>query len=501
VIELIKVDNLKKHFPGIVALKEVSFSLKSGRIYGLVGENGAGKSTLVKTIMGAYQPDEGEIYIKGQKALIKSPWQARYYFGIDAIFQDHSLIPQLSVAENLSIDCLDKLYRWGLISQKELKRRAQEVLHRVCPDVNCEKLAGDLSEAECVLVELARAIARDPNVLILDEVTAPLERRTVEKLFSILRELKEKDKTIVFISHRLGEILEICDEILVMKDGKLEGIIDNTKKNDFSSVRWQIINLMTGTEKGLYFPERTNKQISNDVALSLRGIHNKYLHEINLDIYQGELVALAGLQGHGQSTLLRSIAGLVPGTEGDILLDGKKITISSPRQAIEQGVFYLSDRRDIEELWFTHDVGFNVSLPTITSRAKLGIIQSAINRETSQSIVKGLNVVTRSLSTPIRHLSGGNRQKVALGKYLLAKPKVLLLDQPTMGLDIHAKEEIYQLLRKLCAQGVPILTVLNDLEEIINLPDRVIVMREGKIVREFLQEQINEHDLLDSYYG
>ncbi|MEM3434300.1 MAG: sugar ABC transporter ATP-binding protein, partial [Candidatus Methanomethyliaceae archaeon] len=456
-IDVLKVDNLKKHFPGIFALKGVSFSLKSGQIYGLVGENGAGKSTLVKALMGVYQPDEGEIYIKGKKVIVKSPWQARYYFGIDAIFQEHSLIPQLSVAENLFVDCLNQFYRWGLISQKDLYQRAQKTLSKVCQDINLAALAGDLSEAECVLVELARAIARDSSILILDEITAPLERKTVEKLFSILLELKKKDKTILFISHRLGEILEICDEILVMRDGRLEGIIDNTKKNDFSSVRWQIINLMTGTEKGLSFPEKVKKQIYNDVALSLRGIRNKYLHEVNLDIYKGELVALAGLHGHGQSILLRSISGLVPGTEGNILINGRKITISTPRKAIEQGVFYISDRRDIEELWFTHDVGFNMSLPTITSRAVLGFIQSAKNREASQSMVKELNVVTRSITTAIRHLSGGNRQKVALGKYLLAQPKVLLLDQPTMGLDIKAKEEIYQLLKKLCTQGVAIL--------------------------------------------
>jgi len=498
--ELLRVDTLRKRFPGVEVLKGISFSLQAGRVYGLVGENGAGKSTLVKILMGIHQPDGGDVYVAGEKTILKNPHQIRLSYGIEAVFQEHALIPQLSVAENIFLDCLDQFYHWGLIDRKQMHAKAQEVLARVHLDIDTTTLAGKLSEGERSMVELARAIYRDPSILILDEVTASLETKAVERLFSIIDDLRSRGKTVMFISHRLQEVLAICDEILVMKNGSLEGIIDNTERDDPASQKQRIISMMSGVDRTISFPPKAGSGVTDDVVLSLRGIRNEYLRGVNLDIHKGEIVALAGLRGQGQSLLLRSIAGLVPNTEGEIYIQGHRVTMAGPRDLVKQGVFYLSDRRDVEELWLSHDVCFNVSLPTVSSRTRFGLITSDNNRAV-QTVVKDLRIVTASVSQMVLHLSGGNRQKVVLGKYLLARPKVFLLDQPTMGLDIAAKVEMYHLLRGFCKQGIPILVVLNDIEEILNFPDRVVILREGKTVRELTGRHINEQELLDSYYA
>ncbi|MBA7669236.1 Ribose import ATP-binding protein RbsA [subsurface metagenome] len=332
-------------------------------------------------------------------------------------------------------------------------------------------------------------------------MTAPLVSSVVRKLFDIIKELKAKGKTIIFISHRLEEVLIICDKIIVLKDGNLEGIVDSSSKETLPLLRKTIIRMMTGTEKGLSFPEKTGLKLKGETVLSVKNIKNKYLKNISLEIHKGEIVALAGLRGQGQSSLLRTIAGLLFKEDGDIHIFGEKLRINNPRKAMDSGIFFVSDRRDEEELWLTHDVWLNISVASIGGRARFGFIQRKKDKETIQQMVSRLNIDTPSLAKIVSQLSGGNRQKVVLGKYLLARPKILLLNQPTKGLDVGAKVEIYHLLRKLSNEGIPTLAVLTDLAEVVNLPDRLLVMREGEIVKEFSQERINEEELLDSYYG
>lgn len=498
--EIVKVVSINKHFPGVEVLKGVTFSLEKGKIYGLVGENGAGKSTLIKILMGIHQPDGGEIFIGGEKARIKDPSQARYTYKMDTVFQEHALIPQLSVAENIFLDKLDSFYKKGLIDQTGLQDHARKALSEVGLGIDVTLPVSAFSEGEKSLIELSKALSRNPEILILDEMTAPLESSTVNDVFGIMRNVKKKGKTLIFISHRLEEVFKVCDEIIVLRDGNLEGIIANWKE-DLLSIRKKVIGMMTGTERGLSFPEKTGLKSKGEKVLSLKDVKSRWLRKVSLEVHKGEIVALAGLRGQGQSELLRTIAGLVPGEDGDIRIFGERLHIDSPREAIDNGIFYVSDKRDEEELWLTHDVWLNISLGSIDDRTRFGFIKRNKDKEAVEKMVSRLRIETPSLAQIVRNLSGGNRQKVVLGKYLLSRPKILLMDQPTMGLDVGAKMEIYYLLRKLSDEGIPTLAVLTDLEEVVNLPDRLLVMREGEIVKEFSGEKMNEEELLDSYYG
>lgn len=500
-METLILDSISKRFPGVDALEAVSFALEEGRIYGLVGENGAGKSTLVKILMGLFPPDEGQIFLAKERLHIRDPHQARYMFGIDAVFQENALIPQMSIAENVFLDQLDDFHARGLLNYRKMEAEAQEVIGRVGLDLDVTSPVSAISAAEESLIEFSKALHRDPKILILDEVTAPLASDIVQSLFDILQALKEAGKTIIFISHRLQEILTVCDEILVLKDGSLQGCIDNTGKQDLASTRREIILLMTGTEKGLHFPARSAPEPKAPVVLSLRNISNSQLRDINLDVHEGEIVALAGLRGQGQSLLLRAAAGMLTHFQGQVSLRGEPIRIRNPFDAVEGGIFYVSDRRDEEDLWLSHDVWLNMSLASVSDRARYGLIRMKEDRQIIKEVVQNLRIETPSLSKIVRQLSGGNRQKVVLGKYLLSRPRVLLMDQPTIGLDVGAKAEIYVLLRELASQGIPTLAVLTDLEEVVNLPDRILVMHEGKIAREFLGTEVNEEELVDSYYG
>lgn len=497
---LLKLDSIKKYFPGVEALKGISFSLKRGKVYGLVGENGAGKSTLIKILMGVYKPNEGKIFIKKKKVNIKNPYQARHEFKIDAAFQERALIPQLSVAENIFLDRLDNFYSRGGINRTKLQNRAKEVLDKVALDVDAASLVGELSGGEEKLVELSKVLSRDPDIVIMDEVTAPLDSSEVKNLFKVMKGLKERGKTIIFISHRLDEVLEICDDIIVLRDGNLEGVINNSGKSTLS-IRKVVIRMMTGTKTGLSFPIKKGLKVRREKIFSLRNIRNNWLKDVSLDIYKGEIVALAGLRNQGQSKLLRTIFGLIPKDGGDIYLNGKKLEINNPKEAVNHGIFYISDRRDQEELWLTHDVQFNTSLVSLGDRALLGFIRGGEEKKAVEKIISELGIETPSLAQIIRNLSGGNRQKIVLGKYMLAQPKVLFADQPAQGLDVKAKEEIYYRLRDLSSKGIPVLTVLTEMSEVMNLPDRVIVMRDGEFVQELAGKKIDEEKLLDSYYG
>jgi ribose transport system ATP-binding protein len=500
-METLVLKSVCKKFPGVEALKGISFAFAPCRIYGLVGENGAGKSTLVKILMGLFQPDEGEISIAGEMIQIRDPQQARNDFGIDAVFQEHALIPNMSIAENIFLDRLHRFYDRGLINVRKMEASAREVLGILGLELDVTEQVEGISEAEKSLIELSKSLDRNPKFLMLDEMTAPMVSDAVIELFEIMREMKQAGKTIIFISHRLHEVLTICDEILVLKDGNLEGVIDNTEKSDLTATRRKVVRMMTGTEKGLNFPPRGGAVAGGKAVLSLRNLRNSRLCGISLNVHEGEIVALAGLRGQGQSMILRAIAGLLPHVEGEILLEEMPKRIRDPYDAIISGVFYISDRRDEEELWLTHDVGFNMSLTSISDRAPFGFIRTKYDCYVIQDMISNLHIEPPSLHKIVRQLSGGNRQKVVLGKYLLAHPKILLMDQPTIGLDVDAKVEIYNLLRKLAGDGIPTLAVLTDLEEVVNLPDRILVVHEGTIVREFRGEKVDEEELVDSYYG
>ncbi len=497
---LLETKSLKKHFPGVEALRGIDLSLERGKIYGLVGENGAGKSTLIKILMGAHEPTEGAVYFGGDQVNIKNTYQARNELGIDATFQECALVPQLSVAENLFLDKLEDFYERGALNRGKLNDMAREALDRIGLDVDVTTPVSELSPSEEKLAELSKVLSHDPDVIIMDEVTAPLESSEVSNVFEVMRDLKEKDKTIIFISHRLDEVLEICEDVIVLRDGNLEGVIQISGKSP-SSMRRSIIQMMTGGKTGLTFPSKRGVEEEAETLLSVKNLSTEYLKDINLSVYRGEIVALAGLRNHGQSELLRTIFGLCPKKSGEIYLGGDELNINCPKDAVDAGVFYISDDKEDEELFLTQDVGFNISLVSLENWTRLGIIDEGDEKETVEKIVSELDIETPSLAQLVRNLSGGNKQKVVLGKCLLAEPKAILVDQPTQGLDVGAKEEIYDVLRELSDRGLPILAVLTEISEVVNLPDRILVMREGRIAKEFSGEEIDKEKVLDSYYG
>jgi ribose transport system ATP-binding protein len=382
-----------------------------------------------------------------------------------------------------------------------MESEARKVLDSVGLELDVNRCIEEISEADKSLIDLAKALRRKPQILILDEMTAPLISHVVEELFQIIRKLKEVGSTIIFISHRLEEVLRICDEIIVLKDGNYEGVIDNSIRSDIAQTRKQIVRMMTGTEKGLDFPPKAVGRRQKPPVLTIRNLSNNHIRGITLEVQEGEIVALAGLDGQGQSTLLRAIAGLLPHIEGEILLCGKSLQIRNPFTSINNGIFYLSDKRDEEELWLSHNLWLNASVPSISERTLYGFINLKRDFHVIQDLVSSLRIEPPTLSKIVHQLSGGNRQKVVLGKYLLSSPKILLMDQPTIGLDVRAKVEFYHLLRKLADKGIPTLTVLTDLEEVVNLPNRILVMHEGRITKEFCDPFVDEEELLDSYYG
>lgn len=476
--KLLEINSVTKDFPGVRALDGVSISLGEKKIYGLIGENGAGKSTLINILMGIYPPADGDIMKNGKKIKIKSPAQAKEY-GINAVFQDFSFIPQMSVAENLFLGKEDKFYKYGLISTSDLENEGKRIIEKVGLDIDVTLPSYALSPSERKLVEFAKVLASRAEIIILDEITAPLESSEVANLFKIIQSEKEKGRTFIFITHRMGEVLKISDECIVLRDGKLAGTISTEKAK-----RRDIIRMMIGEAKGMVFPKKKIKR-KGKTYFKLRKIETERILGISTDIRQGEIVALAGLRGQGQSELLRAIFGIIP-KKGDIYMDGKKMEINSPKDALKNGIVYISDRRDLEELCLNQSVLKNITMRTLKERSRFGFIKRQEEKKVCKTVISKLDIETTSPNKDVLYLSGGNRQRTVIAKSLLRPPKILLADQPTIGLDVGAKEHIYRILRDLSNRGISILTVLTEMEEVVNFPDRVLVMGGGRYARSSL---------------
>ena len=478
--EILKVDGISKFFPGVQALSKVTASFSEGEVNALVGENGAGKSTLVFILMGALKPDAGKCFIKGNEVNITGVHRAKEY-GIGAVYQEPSLIDYLSVGENIFLGEQGKFKYGGILSYSKLYKAAEKILNDLKVEIDVRQLVRFLNPAQRKLIEFAKMMRHNPNVIILDEITAALDYESVVKLFEIIRNKRDEGKTVIFISHRLKEVFDIADTAVVLKEGRM------VKKLELKdTTEEELINLMMGRKLSEIFPKRisvTGKE--KKVIFSIRNLTVKgKLENINLDIVKGEIVALAGLKGHGQSELLKAVFGLVHKSGGKILINNKEATVNNPAEAKMEKIAFLSNRRD-DELCFTHSIRRNIALSSLGKRQRAGfIIQSKEKKEVSD-ISSKMNIIAPSLSTEVGNLSGGNKQKVVFSKWLLTQPDLLLCDEPAEGLDVGTKSEVYHILRRLADEGKSILLVLSDMVEILNLPDRVVVIREGKIVEEF----------------
>jgi rhamnose transport system ATP-binding protein len=473
---LLRATDLFKSYDGVHALRGASFELHSGEVHALVGENGAGKSTLIRIITGAVEADSGTIELNGTPINHNSPRLARS-LGIAAIYQQPALFPELSVAENVALG-VEQSSLWKRINWSAYRNSAAELLAQVGAGIDPDTLVSDLSMPQQQMLEIARAIGADARVLIMDEPTASLSDEDVQNLFKAVRQLRSRGVGVIYISHRLDELPAIADRVTVLRDGRS---IETRTMNVVT--REELIRLMVGRELSAIFPKRPVE--FGETALELRGLgcFSTGVADVNLSVRKGEIVGLAGLVGAGRTELAKTIFGLTPADQGEIMVGGLRASIKNPGDAMRCGIAYLpEDRRRhgvIEELPVSANITLaSLGAPRLSRRWSMDFRRE---REIAGEYVRRFGIKTQALYSPVSTLSGGNQQKVALSRWLATRPSVLILDEPTQGIDVHAKSEIHELMMELAGQGAAILMISSELPEILGMSDRISVMRGGTI--------------------
>jgi rhamnose transport system ATP-binding protein len=472
---LLRLTAIRKAFAGVQALKGVSFELLAGEVHALVGENGAGKSTLIKVITGAHAPDEGTIEVQGRRVEHNDPVRART-LGIAAIYQQPALFPDLTVAENIALG-LEPGGAWRRVRWGERRARAKRLLERIGAEIDPETAVRRLSMPEQQLVEIARALGADARILIMDEPSASLSDKEVENLFRVIRELKGHGVGILYISHRLEELPQVADRVTALRDGVLVG----TRRIDQVS-RGELIQMMVGRELSAVFP-KTEVEIGDVLLEALNlGCRASGVHAVNLSVRAGEILGLAGLVGAGRTELARVLFGLTPADSGAIRLRGERVVIDTPARAVVLGLAYVPEDRRRHGVILEMSVARNTTLATLQAVSSFGLLDFRRERAVAAGFVRTLGIKTAGLETPVGNLSGGNQQKVALARWLAADPTVLILDEPTQGVDVGAKAEIHRLMGELAGRGLAIVMSSSELPEVLGMSDRVAVMRAGTIV-------------------
>ena len=498
---ILEMRGISKSFPGVKALSDVNFSVRRGEIHCLVGENGAGKSTLMKVLSGihAYGSYEGDIVYKGSVMKFKSVRDSENA-GIAIINQELALIPELSIAENIFFG--HEIMKGKLIDWNETTVQAEEYLKKVRLNVNANTTLRELRVGSQQLVEIAKALSKHAELMILDEPTSSLNEEDSTNLLNLLRELREQGVTIIMISHRLKEVVSIADTVTVLRDGATICSMDATKAPVAES---EIIRYMVGREMDNIYPKRDTKP-SDEVLFSVRGwsvydpkLEREILHSIDLDVRKGEIIGLAGLMGAGRTELALSIFGNTPGyriTGGELTLKGKKVHFSTPRAAIRNGVAYATEDRKRNGLVLIQDIKFNTTLANLDAIMKNRVISQ--NEEVVQAnrLKESINIKAPSVQQTVRNLSGGNQQKTVLAKWIFAQPDLLILDEPTRGIDVGAKHEIYTLMNEMVQRGMSIIMISSELLEVIGMSDRVYVMHEGRITGELSAEEASEQSIM-----
>ena len=486
---LLRAIDIDKSYAGVHALRRASFELCAGEVHALIGENGAGKSTLIKIITGAVVPDGGEIQFNGKTITQNSPRFAKE-LGIAAIYQQPALFPELSVAENIAIG-LEERSLWTRVNWRERQRRAADLLARVGAKVDPDAEAGDLTMPQQQLVEIARALGADAKVLIMDEPTASLSDEDTRNLFAVIEQLREQGVGIIYISHRLEELPLIADRVTVLRDGRT---IDTRQMSEVN--RQQLIQLMVGRELSAVFPKKMVQL--GDVVLELRGLGcgASGIHDVNLSVRAGEIVGLAGLVGAGRTELARTIFGLTPADGGEIMLREKTIRIESAAQAIQSGIAYVPEDRRRHGVVLDLAISANITLASLDRMTRFGALDFRHEKQVAADYTRRLGIKTPSIFAPVATLSGGNQQKVALSRWLVTKPTLLILDEPTQGIDVGAKAEVHELMIELAAQGVAILMISSELPEILGMSDRIAVMCGGTIVATLDRAEATQENIL-----
>jgi inositol transport system ATP-binding protein len=471
---LLEVEGVRKAFPGVVALDNVQFRLRPGTVHALMGENGAGKSTLMKIISGVYTPDHGDLRLRGKPIRLHSPLDALDN-GIAMIHQELNLMPFMTVAENIWIRREPK-NRVGFIDHGELRRRTQQLFDRLAIEIDPEIEVRRLSIANRQMVEIAKAVSFDSDVLIMDEPTSALTDKEVDHLFRIIRGIKAQGKGIVYITHKMNELFEIADEVSVFRDGRYIAT-----RPAAEVTRDEIIKMMVGREITQMFPKETVP--IGDVVLSVRDLCLAgVFHDITFDLRAGEILGVAGLVGSGRSNVAETIFGVSPATSGTISIRGKSVVVDSPGVAMTNGMAFITEDRKETGCFLILDVLENMDMAVLNhAYVKGGFVEQARLEKDCAAMSAALRVKTPSLQERIENLSGGNQQKVLIGRWLLTQPKILILDEPTRGIDVGAKAEIHRLVSKLAGEGVAVMMISSEMPEILGMSDRVMVMHEGRV--------------------
>jgi ribose transport system ATP-binding protein len=487
----VRMTGISKSFSGIRVLHGVDFDLRRGEVHALVGGNGAGKSTLMKILQGVYTSDEGQIAVDGQPVDIRSPHDARA-LGIGMIFQEFSLIPTLTVAQNIFLGH-EPRGSGRLIDDRASARRARQLFAELEEDIDPNARMLDLGTGYWQLTEIAKALAQDARVLIMDEPTSSLTATEAHSLFALVQRLKERGISIIYISHRMDEIFRITDRITVLRDGR------HILTEDTASLTMnQVIDAIVGKTMEQAFEWR-ERSVDRSVAplLQVRNLSaGNRVRDVSFDLYPGEILGLAGLMGSGRTELARAIFGIDRVDKGQILIRGERVDIGSPEEAITAGVSLVPEDRRIQGLVLDHSVKNNLLLPLLDRLDHAGIIDDRRGDRMAGSIVDDLRIKTGSIGTPVRLLSGGNQQKVVIGKWLATEPEILIMDEPTAGVDIQAKTEILGVIRALADRGKGIIVISSELVELLAVSDRLLVLRDGQVVREINRREIRTEEEL-----
>ncbi|MHC4279757.1 MAG: sugar ABC transporter ATP-binding protein [Planctomycetota bacterium] len=478
---ILKMNHIWKTFPGVTALDDIHFELRKGEVHVLLGENGAGKSTLVKILSGAYQKTSGEIFLFNRETNIRNPKHAQQ-LGISIIYQELNLIQYLSVGENIFLG-REPMAGPGIINDRELFEASEQILRELGVEIDVRQAVKNLGVAEQQMVEVAKALSLESKILIMDEPTSALTEREIAELFATIRKLKSKGVSIIYISHRLDELFEIGDRVTVLRDGKCVGNV-NIKDTNKS----ELIRMMVNRELKEQFPKKKNKpgeEVLRVESLSRESV----LHDISFSLYRGEVLGISGLMGSGRTELARAIFGMDKFDSGSIYIRSEVKKLKSPRNAISMGIGFLTEDRKSQGLVLSLSVKENICLSSIERFSKLGRMAAA-------QYVKELRIKTSNLNQKVMYLSGGNQQKVVMSKWLCSQADILIFDEPTRGIDVGSKVEIYEFMNRLTAGGAAIIMISSELPEILGMSDRILVMHQGRITAEFDVEEASQEKIL-----
>lgn len=490
---LLTMTGISKSFQGVNALNHVDFDLVSGEVHALIGENGAGKSTLMNILAGAISRDQGVVTLKGREINLRSPHDAET-LGIAVIHQERTLISTLNAAHNIWLG-REPSKRFGFIKKNELLKKSNDIMQHISPNVPLDIPVKYLSSAQQQLIEIAKAVSQKADIIVMDEPTSSLTYNETEALFKIIDNLKNEGKGIIYISHRMEEIFKVADRVTVLKDGCKVG---TSKASDLTEDR--IVQMMVGRKIENYFP-KSNVQFGKTILKVVNFTRKKVFEDISFELHEGEILGLSGLVGAGRTELARAIFGADSKDSGRLYINGKEVKIKSPRDSIKKGIAFIPEDRKDQGVITRMTVRENLTLAVLDSIARSGIIDRVKQKKISDDYIKQLNIKTPNMEQKVMNLSGGNQQKVVIGKWLATNPKILILDEPTRGIDVASKVEIYTLMKDLAQKGIGALFISSELPEIVGVCDRILILREGKLVGDILKEEASEENIMNYFMG